>query len=138
MTPRPHISYIFQMDIREFEELAYDAFEGLPDWFKEKLENVDLVVEEEPSPELLRDMGIGRRGTLLGLYQGIPLTRRGFYYGNVLPDKITLYMGPILRQGGGRDEVEARIREVVVHEVGHYFGLSDARMRELEREAPNH
>ncbi|MBI5695605.1 MAG: metallopeptidase family protein [Nitrospirae bacterium] len=126
------------MDIREFEELVYDALEGLPDWFKEKVENVDVVVEDEPSPELLRDMGIGRRGTLLGLYQGIPLTRRGFYYGNVLPDKITLYMGPILRQSGGRDDIEARIREVVVHEVGHYFGLSDARMRELEREGPSH
>lgn len=121
------------MDISEFEELAYDALEGLPDWFSEKVENVELVVEEEPSPELLRQMGIGRRGTLLGLYQGVPLTRRGFYYGNVLPDKITLYMGPILRQGGGREDVLARVRDVVIHEVGHYFGLSDALMRELER-----
>jgi predicted Zn-dependent protease with MMP-like domain len=71
---------------------------------------------------------------LLGLYQGIPLDQRGFYYGNVLPDKITLFQVPIVSLCTTREEMEEKIREVVVHEVGHYFGLSDKRLRELEDE----
>jgi len=120
------------MEREEFEALVRGSLASLPDWFLEKLENIDVVVEDEPDWRIKREMRVGG-GTLLGLYQGVPLSRRGFWYGNVLPDKITLYMGPILRMGGTGEEVEARVREVVIHEVGHYFGLSDADMKRLER-----
>jgi predicted Zn-dependent protease with MMP-like domain len=69
---------------------------------------------------------------LLGLYQGIPLDRRGFYYGNVLPDKITLFKNSIESTCRSKEEVEKKVREVVIHEVGHYFGLDDERLEELE------
>jgi len=120
------------METSEFEELVRNALSDIPDWFKEKLENIDIVIEEEPGKGLLHRMHVGRGGTLLGLYQGIPLSERGFYYGNVLPDRIALYKGPILRMGGAPEEIALRVREVVIHEIGHYFGLSDEELRELE------
>ena len=132
MTPPSPISYSSRMHKDEFEILAEKGLASVPEWFRERLENVDVVIEDEPSHEMLHRMRVGRGSTLLGLYEGIPLSQRGFYYGNVLPDKITLYMGPILREGGTPDEIAARVREVVIHEVGHYFGLSDEELRELE------
>ena len=121
------------MERTDFEKLVEDAIRDVPEWFLEKLENIVVVVEDEPTPETNRRMGIGKGSTLLGLYEGVPLNRRGFYYGNVLPDKITLYRGPILRQGGDREEVAARVRSTVIHEIGHFFGLSDEELRKLER-----
>lgn len=120
------------MKKNEFEALAEEALGRLPERFAKKLENIDIVVEDEPSRRLLNEMRIGRGGTLLGLYHGVPLSQRGFYYGNVLPDRIVLYMGPILREGGDAEEIAARVRSVVIHEIGHYFGLSDEELRELE------
>lgn len=108
------------------------ALEQLPESFMERLENVDVVVEDEPDARLLDGMGVGPGGTLLGLYQGVSLPRRGYHYGNVLPDRIVIYMGPILRMrvpDGGLPEL---VREVVFHELGHYFGLSDEELRRLE------
>jgi len=101
---------------------------------KKKMENIDVVVEDFASQELLEEMGLRSPFDLLGLYQGIPFERRGFYYGNVLPDKITLFQMPIESICRTEDEVKEKIREVVIHEVGHYFGLSDERLRELEHE----
>ena len=124
--------YDLTMEKSEFEALVIEALSRLPERFAEKLENIDIVVEEEPARSLLRDMHVGRDSTLLGLYQGVPLSRRGFYYGNVLPDRIVLYMGPILREGGDAEEIADRVRSVVIHEIGHYFGLSDEELRELE------
>ena len=116
----------------EFEELVISALRGLPRSIKKKMKNVDVVVEERASKELLDEMELRSAFELLGLYQGIPLDQRGFYYGNVLPDKITLFQVPIESLCTTREEMEEKIREVVVHEVGHYFGLSDERLRELE------
>ena len=118
----------------EFDELVISALRGLPRSFKKKMKNVDVVVEERASRELLNEMELRSPFELLGLYQGIPLDQRGFYYGNVLPDKITLFQVPIESLCTTREEMEEKIREVVVHEVGHYFGLSDERLRELEDE----
>ena len=98
------------------------------------MKNVDVVVEDQASRELLLEMGLRSPFELLGLYQGVPLDRRGFYYGNVLPDKITLFQVPIESMCKTREEIEEQVREVVIHEVGHYFGLDDERLRELERE----
>ena len=119
---------------REFEELVLLAVKRLPKFFKKKMKNVDVVVEERASRDLLSEMGIRSPSELLGLYQGIPLDRRGFYYGNVLPDKITLFQIPIELMCQTKEEVEEKVKEVVIHEVGHYFGLSDKRLRELESE----
>jgi predicted Zn-dependent protease with MMP-like domain len=119
---------------KEFEELVVSALKRLPRFFKKKMENVDVVVEDQASQELLSEMGLRSPFELLGLYQGIPLDRRGFYYGNVLPDKITLFQIPIDSVCRTKEEVEEKVREVVIHEVGHYFGLDDKRLRELEEE----
>jgi predicted Zn-dependent protease with MMP-like domain len=119
---------------KEFEELVVLALRGLPKFFKKKMKNVDVVVEDRASRTLLSEMGLKSPFELLGLYQGIPLDQRGFYYGNVLPDKITLFQVPIESICQTRDEIEEKVKEVVIHEVGHYFGLDDDRLRELEGE----
>jgi predicted Zn-dependent protease with MMP-like domain len=118
----------------EFEDLVVSALKKLPRFFRKKMENVDVVVEDRASLEVLKEMGLRSPYELLGLYQGVPLSRRGFYYGNVLPDKITLFQLPIEAICNTREELESKVREVVIHEVGHYFGLDDERLRELENE----
>ena len=107
-----------------FEEYAQDALDSLPADLRAQMSNVEVVVEEEPPP--------GQR--LLGLYQGVPLTRRGSYYGGVLPDKITIFRGPLERlYGADEDLLRAQIKHVVEHEIAHHFGISDARLVELDR-----
>jgi predicted Zn-dependent protease with MMP-like domain len=108
----------------DFEHAVADAIAALPNDLREFMSNVELVVEDEPPPGL----------PLLGLYQGVPLTRRGSSYSGVLPDKITIYRGPLERLYG-RDVVRLRdeIRRVVLHEIAHHFGISDERLRELGR-----
>lgn len=119
---------------REFEEVVVSSLKRLPKYFKKKMENVDVVVEDRASQETVSEMGLRSPFELLGLYQGVPLSRRGFYYGNVLPDKITLFQIPIESICKTREEIEEKVREVVIHEVGHYFGLDDKKLRELESE----
>ena len=119
---------------REFEEIVVSALKRLPKFFKKKMKNVDVVVENRAPRDLLSEMGIRSPSELLGLYQGVPLDRRGFYYGNVLPDKITLFQMPIESMCKTKEEIEEKVKEVVIHEVGHYFGLDDKRLRELEGE----
>ena len=118
----------------EFEEIVVSGQKRLPKFFRKKMKNVDVVVEDRASRELLSEMGLRSPFELLGLYQGVPLDRRGFYYGNVLPDKITLFQIPIESMCQTKEELEEKVREVVIHEVGHYFGLSDEKLRELEDE----
>ena len=118
----------------EFEEAVVAALKRLPKFIKKKMENVDVVVEPKASQEVLNEMGLRSPFELLGLYQGVPFDRRGFYYGNVLPDKITLFQIPIESICETKEEVNEKVREVIVHEVGHYFGLDDKRLRELEKE----
>lgn len=117
---------------KEFEELAILALERLPKFIRNRMENVDVVIEDRASPDLLSEMGLRSPSDLLGLYQGIPLDQRGFYYGNVLPDKITLFQDPIESTCKTKEEIEEKVREVVIHEVGHYFGLDEERLEELE------
>jgi predicted Zn-dependent protease with MMP-like domain len=118
----------------EFEEAVVAALKRLPNFIREKMENVDVVVEDQARQDLITEMGLRSPSELLGLYQGVPLDRRGFYYGNVLPDKITLFQIPIESICKTKEEIKERIREVVIHEVGHYFGLDDDRLRELEEQ----
>ena len=119
---------------REFEGAVVAALKRLPKFFKKKMKNVDVVVEDRASRDLLSEVDLRSPFELLGLYQGIPLDRRGFYYGNVLPDKITLFRIPIELMCQTKEEIEEKVKEVVIHEVGHYFGLNDERLRELEKE----
>ncbi len=124
-----------KLTLKEFEDLVVSALQKLPKFLKGKMENVDVVIEDWASEEVLSEMELGSPHELLGLYQGVPFQRRGFYYGNVLPDKITLYRFPIESVCRTREEIEEKVREVVIHEVGHYFGLDDERLRELEGES---
>ena len=118
---------------KEFEEVVVSALRRIPKFLRKKMENVDVVVESRASPDLLSETGLHSPSELLGLYQGVPIDRRGFHYGNVLPDKITLFQIPIESICKTKEEIEEKIKEVVIHEVGHYFGLSEKKLRELER-----
>jgi len=123
------------MDPIRFHQLVLRALQGLPAEFRRKMENVEILVEDWPSEERRKRRG-GRRGSgsLLGLYHGYPLKERGSWYGNVLPDQIVIYQGPIERICRNEKEIEIRVREVVLHEVGHYFGLEEEELRTIERE----
>jgi predicted Zn-dependent protease with MMP-like domain len=122
------------MEREEFEGLVWRAIESLPVEFQHKLENVDIVVEDWPTAVQLRQTKAKRPGQLLGLYQGVPQTRRGRGYGLVLPDKVSIFQKPIEAQCRFGYEVEAKIGEVVRHEIAHYFGLDDETLRRIERE----
>lgn len=116
----------------EFESLVTRALQTLPRRFRAKMKNIAVVVEDWAGPETLREMGIEPPDTLYGLYRGVDLTRRDSAYGNVLPDTITIYQGPIEEDAGTEAEMAELIRDVVIHEVGHYFGLDDEAMAELD------
>jgi len=117
----------------EFEALVARALKTLPRRFRAKMKNIAVVVEDWADPATLKDMGIEPPDTLYGLYRGVDLTRRDSSYGNVLPDTITIYQGPIEEDSADEAEMTELIRDVVIHEVGHYFGLDDEAMDELER-----
>ncbi|HEX6207379.1 MAG TPA: metallopeptidase family protein [Actinomycetota bacterium] len=113
------------MDRRRFHELVDEAMGGLPAWVRERIENVAVIVEDEP-PEDDPD--------LLGLYQGVPLTERGADYFGVLPDRIRLFRRVIEEEAQSEEDVTRVIRETVIHEVAHFFGISDERLGELDRD----
>jgi len=121
-----------KMSRREFENLVVSSIKEIPRVFREKMENIEVVIERFPSNELISEMGLKSPYELLGLYQGIPLNQRGFYYGNVLPDKITLFQGPIESSCKSRKEIKGKIKEVILHELGHYLGLDDSMIGVLE------
>jgi len=108
----------------DFQPVVQEALDSVPAELRERISNVEIVIDEEPPP--------GQ--PLLGLYQGIPLTRRGSNYTGALPDKITIYRGPLERLYGHDPELlEQQIRRVVLHEVAHHFGISDERLIEIDR-----
>jgi predicted Zn-dependent protease with MMP-like domain len=114
----------------EFERMVGDALDEIPDALASQLENVAVVVEDWPSREQLARLGPGH--TLLGLYEGVPLTVRGpLSYSGVAPDRITIFQGPLSRRARDVDALAAQVRVTVLHEVGHYFGMDDVRLREL-------
>jgi predicted Zn-dependent protease with MMP-like domain len=120
------------MTRRQFEELVHRAMRKLPRKFKEKIANVVVVVEDWADDETLAEMGIEPPDTLYGLYRGIDLTRRDSGYGNVLPDTVTIYQGPIEEDCDDEEEMAELVRETVIHEIGHYFGLDDETMHRIE------
>ena len=121
------------MDRRRFEWLVQDAVSNLPDEFAAKLRNIDIVVQDLPTRRQLRSARIGPGGTLLGLYEGVPQTKRGLGYGLVPPDKITIFRKPIMMTCRSEAEISDAVQRVVRHEIAHHFGISDARLRQIER-----
>jgi predicted Zn-dependent protease with MMP-like domain len=119
------------MDRRAFERLVAEAIDGLPETFRQELDNVEVVVEEWPDPETMRLAGVRHPAHLLGFYHGVPQTKRTHHYGLVLPDKISIYQRPIEWRCRTAEEVRATIRRVLQHEVGHHFGLDDERLRKI-------
>lgn len=115
----------------EFEGVVAEALDELPAEIAEALNNVSVVVEPWPSRETLERMNLESPFSLLGLYEGVPLTRRNTRYSAVLPDKITIFQGPIEATGNVRSELKDRIKSVVVHEIAHHFGIGEKRIREL-------
>ena len=122
------------MQREKFEALVARAIDNLPPEFQRKLENVDIVVENWPTPGQLRQAKHSHPTQLLGLYQGVPQTRRGRGYGLVLPDKISIFQKPIEAHCRFGDEIEATIEEVVRHEIAHHFGLDERTLRKIEGE----
>jgi predicted Zn-dependent protease with MMP-like domain len=115
-----------------FEQLVAEAIELVPRRFRREIRNLALIVEDEPSPDLLTEMDIEPPDSLYGLYSGTPLTERTWAHGNALPDRITLYQRPIEEDCADEDEMRAVIGETLIHEVGHYFGLSEEEITEIE------
>jgi predicted Zn-dependent protease with MMP-like domain len=116
-----------------FERLVEAALKTIPGRFRREIKNVAVIVEDEPSEELLEEMGIEPPDTLFGLYQGTPLTERNWAHGNQEPDRITIYQGPVEDACETEDEIITTIGETVIHEFGHYFGLSEEEIEEIER-----
>ena len=112
-----------------FEDLVSDALDELPPDLAAQMQNVEVVVEDEPPLEYLRGLAPGH--TLLGHYHGIPLTRRGVHYDGALPDKISIYRGPITRMARTPERIRAQVRKTVIHEIAHHFGIDDDRLHEL-------
>lgn len=110
------------MDRKEFEDVVDKALEDLPGWVIEKIDNLHIVVEAEPSPDL---------GDVLGVYEGVSLLERSGDYWGAVPDRIVIFMGPHLRMDLNRSDLEAEIRKTVLHELGHHLGIDDARLTEL-------
>ncbi len=138
------------MDMHDFDHLVAQGYEQLPEWVREKIKNVALLTEDEPSEEDRRLQGLSEDETLLGLYKGIPLSARGELYGvgMTLPDTITLYRFPILDMadeevGESASDAEyfARVRKIVAetiwHEFAHHFGMDEHEVREREDERDN-
>jgi predicted Zn-dependent protease with MMP-like domain len=124
------------MERQAFEAIVFRAIEALPAEFQSKLENVDVLVEDWPSPQQASRLRLRSRAQLLGLYEGVPQTRRGSGYNLVPPDKITIFQKPIEMKCRSHKEIEIEIGRVVRHEIAHHFGIGDATLYRIERQKP--
>ena len=116
-----------------FRELVEEAIDTIPRKFARKVRNLVIVIEDEASEELLDEMDLDHPRELLGLYQGTPLNERGWGYGNALPDRITLFQNSIVEDcGDDEDEIVVAIGETLIHELGHYFGMSEEQIMDIE------
>ena len=122
------------MTRKEFETLVRSALKELPKEFKDKLQNVDVVIEEDLDIDTVKTLGLGAKGRFLGLYQGVPLKDRTHYYAIVMPDKITLFKQNIERTCQERSlDIHEEVKHVIQHEIAHHFGISDKRLKDLGR-----
>ena len=121
------------MEREKFEKLAEEALAQIPKKFKKLISNLAVLVEEKPSREIFEKTGSSPLSSILGHYHGVPFKHRGPFYGNIPPDVIVIYQKPIESICSTEEEIKKKVREVVFHEIGHYFGLSDKELREIER-----
>ena len=121
------------MDRDKFEQLVKEGIEAIPEKFLEKLDNVDIVIEDEPTPAQLKKLKLRPGAKLFGLYQGVPQTRRG-YYSWVLPDKITIFQKPIEEVCFSDKQVKEMVKKTVWHEIAHHFGMDEKRVRKVEKQ----
>jgi predicted Zn-dependent protease with MMP-like domain len=115
-----------------FEKLVEEALREIPRSFRKEMKNVAVIVEDEPPPHVLEEMEIEPPDSLFGLYQGTPLPERTWAFGNTLPDRISIYQRPIEESCEDDDEIRDCVAETVIHEFGHYFGLSEDEIEEIE------
>lgn len=115
----------------EFKRCVTQALDGLPPDIRAGMENIDILIQFWPTREQLRENSMSNKHDLLGLYEGIPLTDRGASYGAVLPDRITIFQGPLEGAAASEEELIEEIRKTVVHEIAHFFGWSDERLEQL-------
>jgi predicted Zn-dependent protease with MMP-like domain len=120
------------MEKEKFDEYVQDALSKIPRKFKKHIQNIAVIIEDKPPKELSRNQGGSAFRTVLGIYHGIPFKHRGPFYGNIPPDVIVIYKEPIERLCHSEEEIKEKIREVIIHEIGHYFGLSEKELREIE------
>jgi predicted Zn-dependent protease with MMP-like domain len=116
----------------EFERLVEEALREIPRRFRRAMQNVAVVVEDEPPPAVLEEMEIGPDDMLFGLYQGTPLPDRSWSYGNALPDRISIYQRPIEEACADEEEIRDCVAETVIHEFGHYFGMTEEQIEAIE------
>ncbi len=119
------------MTIEEVEEIVDEAIADLPVEFRKQMDNVAVLVEAWPSHQELLDSHLSPNSLLFGLYRGVPKTKRTIYYSS-LPDKITIFAGPILVVSGNLEDAKKRIKDTVFHEIGHHFGMSDEQLRKIK------
>ena len=117
------------MSSEEFEKLVGEGISAIPEKFLQKLDNVGIVIEDEPTPEQRKKFRLHRNMTLFGLYEGIPPIKRGTGYFGVLPDKITIFMRPILEAARSEEEIREMVRDTVWHEIAHHFGMNEGEVR---------
>ena len=120
------------MKKENFEKLTMMAIKNLPRVFKNSLENVDVIIEDKPTPEQKRSVDVSHRRMVLGLYQGVPLARRSHFYGMVMPDKISIFKRNIERVCRTDEEIVRLVSHTVQHELAHHFGISDKRLKDLD------
>ncbi|MEN3340319.1 MAG: hypothetical protein V7647_3995 [Acidobacteriota bacterium] len=120
------------MTRERFTQLVEAALDQIPRRFRAAMKNVAVIVEDEPSPQILAEMEIEPPDSLFGLYHGTPLPERGWSYGNVLPDRISIYQRPIEESCEDDEEIRDCVAETVIHEFGHYFGMNEDEIEEIE------
>ena len=121
------------MDRDRFEKLVWQGIEEIPKRFLEKLDNVDIIIEDEPTEEQMRKLNLRKEVKLFGLYEGVPQTKRG-HYAWVLPDKITIFQKPIESVYPTDEEIKKQVKKTVWHEIAHHFGMDEGRVRRVERQ----
>ena len=120
----------------EFEKIVEEGLKAIPKQFLAMLDNVQIVIEEEPTLDQLRKLKVGKNSTIFGLYEGVPQTKR-WHYGQVLPDKITIFKNPIERVVRSKPEIKAVVKNTVWHEIAHHFGMNEVRVRQAEAQRHN-
>jgi predicted Zn-dependent protease with MMP-like domain len=123
---------IKEMTKQRFEQLVAEALDDIPKRFRAAMKNVAVVVEDEPPAQVLEEMEIEPPDSLFGLYQGTPLPERSWGYGNTLPDRISIYRRPIEDACEDEEEIRECVAETVIHEFGHYFGMNEEQIEEIE------